>query len=1041
MKKIYQPGQRLPARRSIFSKLLIAAVLLCTVTFSAYSQPKNINVDFNGRTLEQVIEALKQKTGYDFVYRKGLLSEEHRVSLTLQNASLEEILDKVLPGTLAFQITGKVVVINSAPTRVGIKDGFQIKGTVYESQKNGRKVPLQFAAVMMNDYLLHAMTDQNGQFTINKVPGGKTTLRVTMLGKVPVTMEVNVDKNANLDITMEDENFRLEEVVVTAKAGKTDEAPSTVISRTAIDHLQATSITDVLSLMPGNIVSAKNLNNNNKIVLRGLPSKSMRNESDAQLTGNAVDMTSLGVSIIMNGAPLSNNANMQSLSSTTAGTAGANPNSGFDARSIPTDNIESVEVIAGIPSVQYGDVSSGVIIINSKAGRSPLRVTAKVNPKTYMFSAGAGNGLGENGGFLNYNIDYLRNSSSLTQAYNFYDRATANFIYSRTFADDKLRTTTSLDVYYGRDLRKKNPDDLQSQIKSNGNEKGFRFNTRGNYNMNLGWWKDVQYVASVDYAAKDFQYESQRTALQVYTPAMKDGDVLSNLQGTPILDDQGNVIVPANSDYVRWFPSGYVGRFEIKGRELNLYGKVMTSFVKTGRVINNQMRIGADIRHIGNPGNGKTFSADNPPISGNSSTLMTGVRPRSYNNIKSYNSLGVYLEDVFQLTFAEDCRFKLLAGLRYDKVSVVGDLISPRLNATLDIIPRILSIKGGYGILGKMPTLMHIRPEELYVDYVNFNNLTSVSDAASQRMIVTTRVFETLGKDLEIAKNTKSEIGFNLRIREHTLSVTGFRERMKNGYSMDYGLDTYTHTTFNNYQYDRVANTFTATTPTNTLLWYQTTRNSLVINTDGVEFDLALKRFDAIRTSFALNGAWMRTETYYNDYTFYNGGSQNAMASMGIYEKGWLKEYMERFVTTLRTTHNIPRLGFVITLTTQATLWDKDWRRYGKDAPIQYISVADGQIYDFPYADRAETNSIGTSEFRSMLRAMDLKYTTKESLKPLFCFHINVTKEIGDWMRVSFYANNMLRSYQLVQSKRDASTWIKRNPAYSFGLELSLTIK
>lgn len=1041
MKKSYPPGRRSPAHRSIFSKLLVT-VLFCAATLSAYSQPKNINVDFSGHTLEQVIEVLKQKTGYDFVYRKGLLPEEHRVSLTLHNASLEEILTKVLPKPLTFQITNNVVVINRAPMySLAGSRAFQIKGTIYEILKNGQKAPLPFAVVMIEDYKLNTITDQSGQFTISKVPYGKTTLKAALLGKVPVSMEVSVDKNINIEMIMEEESFRLTDIVVTATTGKTDEATSTKISRTAIDHLQATSITDVLSLLPGNIVSAKNLNNNNKIILRSLPSKSMRNESDAQFTGDAVDMNSLGVSIIMNGAPLSNNANMQSLSGTSGSTAGANPNTGFDARSISTDNIESVEVIAGIPSVQYGDVSSGLIIISSKAGHSPLRVTAKVNPKSYMFSAGAGNALGENGGFLNYSIDYLRNKNSFTQSYNFYDRATGSFIYSRNFAGDRLRTTTSLDLYYGRDLRKKNPDDLQSQRKSNGNEKGFRFSTRGNYDMDLGWWRDVQYVANVDYAAKDYYEESQKSALQVYSPAMNDGEVLLNLQRVDILDDQGNVITSYNNDYVRWFPSGYVGRYEIKGRELNLYGKVMTSFVKTGRVINNQIRIGADIRHIGNPGNGKTFSADNPPISGNSTTLMSGLRPRSYSDIKSYNSLGVYTENIFRLTFAENYRFTLLAGLRYDKVSVAGDLISPRLNASLDIIPRVLSVKGGYGVLGKMPTLMHIGPEAAYFDYVNFNNYTSVSDPNNQRLIVTTRVFDTLNNDLEIAKNTKSEIGFNLKIKEHTLSVTGFRERMNNGYSTDYGLNTYAYTAFNNYQYYKVAGTFTATTTTNTLLWYQTTRNSLVINTDGVEFDLSLKRFEAIRTSFALNGAWMKTETYYNDYTFYNGGSTNAMSSMGIYDKGWLKEYMERFVTTLRTTHNIPRLGFVITLTTQATWWDKDWRKYGKDVPIQYISVNDGQIYDFPYADRAETNAVGTSEFRSMLRGMDLKYTTKEVLKPLLCFHVNVTKELGDWMRVSFFANNMFRSYQIVQSKRDASSWIKRNPAYFFGLELSLTIK
>ena len=35
-------------------------------------------------------------------------------------------------------------------------------------------------------------------------------------------------------------------------------------------------------------------------------------------------------------------------------------NSGVDMRSVSTDDIESVEVVRGIPSVEYGDLTSGM---------------------------------------------------------------------------------------------------------------------------------------------------------------------------------------------------------------------------------------------------------------------------------------------------------------------------------------------------------------------------------------------------------------------------------------------------------------------------------------------------------------------------------------------------------------------------------------------------------------------------------------------------------------------------------------------------------
>lgn len=45
---------------------------------------------------------------------------------------------------------------------------------------------------------------------------------------------------------------------------------------------------------------------------------------------------------------------------------GASPAGGTDVRSISTENIESIQIVRGIPSVEYGDLTSGAVIINTK---------------------------------------------------------------------------------------------------------------------------------------------------------------------------------------------------------------------------------------------------------------------------------------------------------------------------------------------------------------------------------------------------------------------------------------------------------------------------------------------------------------------------------------------------------------------------------------------------------------------------------------------------------------------------------------------------
>ena len=95
-----------------------------------------------------------------------------------------------------------------------------------------------------------------------------------------------------------------------------------------------------MELLPGQLASNPTLNSPGKASLRQV-------QTDA--------LNSMGTSIVFNGAPVSNNANLQigntakdgSLNTSFTSTAG----SGTDMRQISVDNIESVDVIRGIPSV------------------------------------------------------------------------------------------------------------------------------------------------------------------------------------------------------------------------------------------------------------------------------------------------------------------------------------------------------------------------------------------------------------------------------------------------------------------------------------------------------------------------------------------------------------------------------------------------------------------------------------------------------------------------------------------------------------------
>ncbi len=63
---------------------------------------------------------------------------------------------------------------------------------------------------------------------------------------------------------------------------------------------------------------------------------------------------------------------------------------GIDMRTISTNYIEKVEVIRGIPSAAYGDLTSGVIKIERRIGNSPLQARFKADGFSKHYYIGKG---------------------------------------------------------------------------------------------------------------------------------------------------------------------------------------------------------------------------------------------------------------------------------------------------------------------------------------------------------------------------------------------------------------------------------------------------------------------------------------------------------------------------------------------------------------------------------------------------------------------------------------------------------------------------
>ena len=276
-----------------------------------------------------------------------------------------------------------------------------LKGRVVDAA-NSDAVPYAVVTLTDTQGQKHStVSDLSGGFHFQDIAPGKYTISVTYLGYHDFTMDCTCPCSAveGMVLRMKQDQRVLNEVVVTAHESQ-GITTSSVIDRRAIEHLQPSSFTDLLALLPGGTTQLPDLTHSNSIRLR-----------QAGTGGSNYDISSMGTVFVTDGIPMNSNANMQQVrqaSSSVSGDPDAgrdHTTSGVDMRTIPTDNIESVEVIRGIAPVEYGDLTSGVVLIKRKLKATPLEARFKADGYSKLLYAGKG--MAWDDFVMNLGVDYL----------------------------------------------------------------------------------------------------------------------------------------------------------------------------------------------------------------------------------------------------------------------------------------------------------------------------------------------------------------------------------------------------------------------------------------------------------------------------------------------------------------------------------------------------------------------------------------------------------------------------------------------------------
>ena len=857
-----------------------------------------------------------------------------------------------------------------------------------------------------------AVTDVDGHFSLTL--SKRSLITISYIGYSPLVVEAHDGV-----YLIESQTNALNEVVVTAQESQ-KLSTSSVIGRQAMDHLQPSSFGDMIELIPGGRVQDPRLTSPSTINLR-----------EAGGGDSNYATSSLGTSFMIDGAPISTNANMQRVSGGTDNESLRRDytNQGVDMRSISTDDIERIEIVRGIPSVEYGDLTSGLVKIERRRGGNNITARLKADMGSYLFYVGKGMEWQPRKLSLNINADYLDSRIDPRNTLENYKRITLSARMHKAWSGTRFNAALAANIDYtgSFDNDKTDPDLNEGAVDT--------------YKSSYNRW-----ALMTSFSLKPVDHDSWFKAFNVTLSTSLDNDKIerekfiqlrrATIAATSMTQGESDAVI---------LPYSYTTKHRVEGKPFNLFFKVNAKLQVPSQLVSNSLMLGVDWNVDKNYGKGQIFDPTLPLYPG-----MSG-RPRDISLIPANHTFSVYAEENVKTTIAGNT-LEVVAGIRGSHMINLSSGYAlgskfywdPRVNIGWTF-PQFkvgddvgyVRVSGGLGEHTKMPTINHLYPEPVYVDLVQFNYYHP--NEAYKRINIMTYVVDPTNRDLRAARNFKWEISTDINIAGNRLSVTYFRENMTSGFR-----STAIYAPFDYKLYDTSGIDGSALTgpPSMEGVPYEMTRelvahsrysNGSQTRKEGIEYTFASRRIEKIHTRLTINGAWFKT-VHRNSVALMERPSQvvgdRQIPFVGIYKD--LEGYTDEMVNTNFTLDtDVPRLKLGFSVSAQCLWFTSNQRMPISNFPDQYMDI-DGNIHNWSseLADDPYLRYLIRNNTESMYDLFKVPFSMNINFK--------VTKKFfNDHLHIAMFCNKIwdyTPSYE-----RDGVT-IRRHVTPYFGLEMNIKL-
>ena len=240
-------------RTHVLKKGCLLCLSFCLWAGSALlAQNTSISLRVKDKPLKEVLNQIETDEGYIFLYKDKTMDLERKISLDVRNASLETILRRILDEKTEFGISERQVVLytrkeaaKTSPADTPSRK-ITVRGTVRDAGGN----VLIGVSVVEKGPTNGTATDANGLYSID-VKSAEAILTFSYLSYK--TVESAVSTRTQLDVTLEEDAARLDDVVIIGYGAQTKASITGALATVDTKELVKAPVASITNVLAGSV--------------------------------------------------------------------------------------------------------------------------------------------------------------------------------------------------------------------------------------------------------------------------------------------------------------------------------------------------------------------------------------------------------------------------------------------------------------------------------------------------------------------------------------------------------------------------------------------------------------------------------------------------------------------------------------------------------------------------------------------------------------------------------------------------------------------